>query len=411
MNSDSLNALGKAAREAGLPLIGQLVWFATPDVTVTPTDLAAMGTRHGFDPKDLPTIKNAVDAFRCATTPQQTRGESRQTRYLMRPVLDNEVEVLRKVVREDVDKNGRKLNHVEVASVRLERASGKFLWCLMDGADPDDAAVVGKMMAQAQADFETMRGALTRDEVHRWAMRQLSSLNHVPVHPNGALYFVPGETNARLNALAGFLKDVAGGRADFVWVQCPVLAVDSMVEQIKSGANNTITRDIAEIQAEVADLLQRQTRPPAAMVQERVSRLTAAMRRADEYRALLQLDTRKIDIQTEILNTQLGELLSRATGVQGDPVVEALQAAADKAYYKVTFEGRTAQAATRRGTVRVTANTQGWVIDATTAVLVGDLAKRPDVAKTPRGYRLKTKDPEVALLFVKNVGARFANAG
>ena len=411
MNSDSLNALGDAARKAGLPLIGQLVWFATPDLNIAPADLAAAGRRHGFDPKDLPTIKNAVDAFRCATTPQQTKGESRQTRYLMRPVLDNEVEVLRKVVRETVDKQGRKLAHVEVANVRLERASGRFLWSLTSDADATDAEIVGKMMAEAQRDFETMRGALTRDEIHRWSMRQLAALNHVPVHPNGALYFVPGATNEKLNSLAAFLGELAGSKQGHVWVQCPVPAVDSIVAQIKTGANETITRDIAEIQGEVADLLQRQTRPPEAMVQERVARLTAAMRRADEYRALLQLDTKKIDIQTEILNNQLDELLKRATGVQGDPVVEALQKAADAAYYKVTYEGRTAKTATRRGTVRVTANTQGWTIEASTAVLVGEMAKREDVAKVAQGYRMRTRDPEAALLFIKNVGARFANAG
>ena len=388
----------KLVSESGIPVIGNLVWFGIPDLTISEQDLEAIGRQHGF--ASLPRPKNAADAFRCATTPQQKRGESRQVRYLMRHVIDNAAEIVRHVVRENVDKHARKLGHVTVAEIKLDKSSERVWWSIKPEATGTDHAVVTPMLQAAHDEFNATRGKLSGGEIHRWTMRQLDRMCYVTVHPNGGVYFVPSFAQGSLDRLGQFVAAVSR-RASLphVWVQSPVLRVESIMRQIDDSVRTDITTTISELSAEVAELLQKETLPAKDVIDERVKRLLEMRRKADEYQKLLGTRIDDVAIKGEIIDAQLEELLQRATGgAQSDKVADKLIKAAKAKSFRVVVNGKHVVVNGRASQLKMTANTRGWTFKASTSRLLGEMTTRDEYDATSKTF--KTKERDVAELVV-----------
>ena len=383
----------------GIPVIGNLVWFAVPDLTINESDLDSIGAAHGYATSSLPKPKNVTDAFRCATTPQQKRGESRQVRYLMRHVLDNATEIVRHVVRENVDRAGRKLSHTTIAEIKLDKAAERVWWAVKPEATANDRAVVEPMLQAAHDEFNATRGKLSGGEIHRWVMRQLNRMCHVSVHPNGGVYFVPSFADNALDRLGKFVAEVSRrSHMPHVWVQSPVLRVESIVNQIDTSAREDITASINELSAEVAELLNKETRPARDVIDERVKRLLEMRRKADTYTKLLGTKIEDVTIKGEIIDAQLDELLQRSTGAQADAVVTKLAAAAKSKGFRSQARGRDLIVSGRRSTLTLRSSTRGWLFKASTSRLLGAMTARDEFDAHKRTF--KTKERDVAELLV-----------
>ena len=105
-------------------LLGHIVWHALPDVRIAESDLVKLAQQHGLN--DPPKMGCRSDAFRRATSPTSRRGESRSTRFLIRPVCDTGDKLVRHIVIERVDKLNVVLGHEAVAELTFDKASGQM---------------------------------------------------------------------------------------------------------------------------------------------------------------------------------------------------------------------------------------------------------------------------------------------
>lgn len=402
-NTSAFDTLTAAASSAGLPLIGQLVWFNVPTISVTEAELNAIGARHGFNPDKLPGLKNPHDAFRVATTTQQHRGETRTNRFLMRPVAADEKEIIRHIIMETVDARGRKLTHEKVATLRLDKDTNSMSTWHEPGLGISAENVCQKMCNEAREEFRRLRNSIDSTDLHRWVMRELAAMCYVSVHPNGALYFVPMGARRRLDQLSAFIKDVCsrGSKEPATWVQCPVVAVEDMVAQVKDAAKLAVSKEIAEISADVADLLARDKRPAESVVQDRVARLIAARNMADEYEKLVSVNLDAVKVQGEIIDGQLNELLNRVNSTSGDAVTEKMESLAAAKNIRVHKHKRRVEIKGGGGTLRLDVNTSGWCVSVNATRLLGDMRTRPDVKKAGTWLVLRTKERDVAELAIE----------
>lgn len=381
--------------------LGHVVWHAVSDLRVTEADLKALGAKHGF--KDVPELGDPSDAFRRATSAQSKRGEDKTRRYLVRPVCDTADEIVRHVVVERVDKAGQRLAHEALAQLRFVKPTKRMDAVRLVGSSssPDESAVVDGMMSEATKLFAEYRDSLTGPEVTRWVMRQLNKMSRVTVHPHGHVYFVPDVHGGTVERLAAFVRDLKQYTVDKDAIpQLWSVAVPDTAGQrdmVKAGFVATMTTELQQIGAEVMELQQRAGKPGEAVVAERFDRLSSAIRKANEYKAMLDLQTAEFDATVDLLREQLTALEQASQA----PDALAAKAKAEGAMIVVKAETTTISRFGRKVTVRC--NREGWSLRSTERLGADGLAQRPEVTtrKDPFAWTARTADADVAMLFVR----------
>lgn len=401
-----LDRLAEQVTDGKIGLLGYVVWFGLPDVSIQPSQLATIAAGLGLT--DSPEMGSRADAFRRATTPRSRRGESRTTRFLMRPVCETGNTLIRQLVVERVDTGAVKLNHVPVAEVTFDKASGQMLWREFDEVKYLNAADVAEVCATEQeslAAFKEYTTSLTGGEIQRWVMRKLANLSHVTVHPNGAVYFIPaqyGEAARKVQKLVRSLEPYVKDKAtppSFTVV--PVIDDPEQRGNVKAGLTSSVASDLKSLVADLAELLNRPSKPDQATAEHRLAQVGNVMAKVRDYEKLLGESLDALRTQVEIVQLQAETLVEKAASKE-DPLI-ALVA---KVQAEIVFSdtGKTATVTSRLNPARhvsVRFNDDGWTVVGANKLKIEDLGGRDEVTTHTDKWTARTPDPEVAMLFIR----------
>lgn len=401
----TLDALASRVGSNTVGVLGHIVWHAIPDVRIAERDLIGLAQKHGL--AKPPTMGSKADAFRRATSPTARRGEGRQTRFLVRPVVNTGEKLVRHVVIERVNAVGERLDHFAAGEMVFHHATEAMDVAWLPGITLEDSErrEVAKMLTEAESLFAEYTTSMTGDELTRFVMRRLDDLSYVTVHPRGAVYFIPAAHHAAVSRIAAFVRELDryskdGNKAIFHIV--PLLDEDDQRGMVKDGLAAGVQRDLTSFAAEMAELLARPSKPDLAVAEHRVSQLATLRGKVREYADLLGMTMATMESAIDIAQAQATVLVDRAAS-NDDALVTAVKSAG----VEVELKKKTAKLVSGYREIGLRFNPDGWTLSGTVCVRE-ELTERPEYAEvrsTGGGtmeWSVKTSDPEVAMLYVRS---------
>lgn len=405
----SITRLAGSVSDTRTDLLGFVVWFALPDVRIVAGQLASLAMSAGLT--DTPAMGCKADAFRRATAPRSRRGESRLTRYMMRPVCDTGRELVRHLVVERVDPNNVSLGHVAVAEAKFNHDTEQMSF---DGLPAvrtltaDEQQTVEDLVQEADANYAEFTTSLTGAEIQRWVMKQLEKMSHVSVHPRGAVYFIPQQRGGVLrqvqslvNALKSYAKDPENQP---VFTIVPVLDDPEQRETVKAGLACGVESELHTLTGEIAELLNRPSKPDSETAAFKVEQISAMLRKVAEYEKLLGGTMDDIRSSVEIVKLQADELIDRASAAT-DPLIDAAKAAGCLVEFSDSKRSATLSSKLNPSReISVRFNDSGWTVigGVKNAAIAAELMDRDEFTGHDRKWTVKTADADVAMLYIRS---------
>ncbi len=176
---------------------GDLVFWALADATIKRSDLESKWKHATLPHQLLPEPPTLEKAFKLAVREAQVGLTDR----LIRPVIDDEVQVTFAVVHEQKHDDGT-LSYTQQAKVSLELLTGQ-----VGTDDPSHDLVV-----TIKARFAELRDTHTADDVRRTITRTLQSFSAVLLRENGGVWWVPAPYAQSLRNLQACIEGIGSSR-------------------------------------------------------------------------------------------------------------------------------------------------------------------------------------------------------
>lgn len=171
-------------------LLGQLLWYSMSEVRVPHADAVAIITGEGIGnvpnkPRDADVFKRIASKVTRTKVPTNDEDIFENYRWVE---FKDENEISRRLIRETVDNNGRKLSVDERLDVTFNRGTSKIT------IDPIAADVSGydiSLADEISSGFDTWRGCLNAYALREWMRAHIySRCLATKVKPGGGVYFV-----------------------------------------------------------------------------------------------------------------------------------------------------------------------------------------------------------------------------
>jgi len=282
-------------------VFGDVCWWSLENITITQPELAALFARHGLSERYLPPVAPDHATFRQAIAAHvnNRRKKGRVSSLLLRPVLENEDEIIYAVVDETVIEEQETLAHNVPHRIVFKKATGKV--SLRDGA-----TVLGK---QVKDWYEAHVGRLNTTDLRRALVKAIvQHMGGICLRARGGgLYFVPASAGKDLRCLQKVVEEWGPGETDF-----------GVLEQARSERNKAqLSSDVRRsLDQEVKDLIEE-----VKAWNEKAPRHDTMQRRLGEYKGLkdrVLFFQNLLGITVDDLNLSLAELEAQVKGISDD---------------------------------------------------------------------------------------------
>lgn len=189
--------------------LGHLFWYSIGEDLYPRQKLESSLNKCGLSARHMPNEVRLVDAFRRATKEVETRinqGKGITENYLVRDVSSNRELVIRHIVLETIDSNGRKLSYNEEEAVmKLDKINDSI----------DIKAIIGSTAEglgnEAKKYYEIFKENHNGAAVRTMIQNMLWTLSPTPVRTSGGIYFIPSAQTEGLAKLVAFCSSFDKG--------------------------------------------------------------------------------------------------------------------------------------------------------------------------------------------------------
>jgi hypothetical protein len=286
---ESFDSYRERLADSGTALLGHLVWYYVPEnVRVDHEDVFKILVRAGLG-LHVPRAPGDIDVFRrvstaCARNRVPTANPQVFENYLIRDLPDvKTAPIVRRVVREIVDADNRKLGYDEVAELSFDRQKG-VLSCkhLLASKTADE------ICKQVQDDYVAERGCLNSYAIRMLILRVLQgACNAANVrYPSGGLYFVSDEYADKLDALERLGHAISAFGAQIHTI--PLIDDRRQRDMLKRAFEAESVDEIDRLLTEVVDLRAAKKRISVDKYATIVTQLNDLTTKAKEYEELLE---------------------------------------------------------------------------------------------------------------------------
>ncbi len=319
----SLNDYAERARnEDKVTWLGVLAYFRVNETSVDHADLAAKLTAAGLD-KYIPKAPADSDTFRRVVFNGQRKGglptvsPEVTENLLVRLVPGGEGRIVKRIVIESVDVNGKPLDFHESVEIVFDdtaaaswtaksgapRPEPKVTWKNLNGYHPESIALANRLITS----YYEMRGKIDANAVRRVIGRVLSSCNSTMVRDG--LYFCGPAHADTIEALEGAANQIPGTMVHSL----PLLDDDKQRVAIKDAFEAEVSTDVDRLTGEIADIVRAYNSDGTEITQARATGIVRQYQdlqaKLVEYQELLEDNVDTAEFRATVLKSKLGALM------------------------------------------------------------------------------------------------------
>lgn len=298
--------------------LGYLTWWSVTDKLVNHARFLEAATELELE-KFVPGPSSAPDAFRVAFENGQRRtlptdDPDVHVNVLVRQVVANNEEILKRVVLEEVGANDERLSYREAYEVRFRKDTPDSLdWrplAVLDGPHSNEVrGLVHSLAAQYQARRLSINGQVVRHMMRRL----LEDVLAVCVRDGGGVYFVGTPFQGRIEAM----EALAARFPDSIRVHSlPLLDDRKQRDMLKQAFEDEANKDVERVIAETTRILG-EAQDGKAVGRRKFSALQAQYLHLRDkvaaYNGLLESQQNMASMRLEVLGAQLSSLITKVS--------------------------------------------------------------------------------------------------
>lgn len=307
-------------------LLGRLCWYSVPESVFDHTFVVQQMQAAGLDTFTLPPVPRPADVFKRACT-AATRKKvpvsdvGTYNNYLIRPVGHDDDHVWRKIIRETVDSNDRRLGYIEIVELTFERKTSKIStnWNPMAAEkivnnasgmtwptttyeyDPQAVGMVDEILDNFKAWNDSITSAALRELIRKI----LTKFHATSVRPAGGIYFVNESRHVELEALSNLINSLQGASFHVL----PLLNDAKQREMLRLAFEDESVEEIDRLLGEIMELKSKNKKISADKYSSYAAEYTRLMAKGKEYQSLLGTAMAETDSRLEIFQNSIVSLM------------------------------------------------------------------------------------------------------
>lgn len=276
--------------DSEMPLLGSLLWYTVSDVMIAHDDVvramvkSGIATRLPSPPRDADVFERVSKAAEQRKVPTASPGIFEN--YLVRNVGRDDEKITRRIVVEQVDPAGRRLNYEQVADVEFHRNTSvvDFTYSTNTGR-PE----VTDMLVNIVKEYQAWRGHLNSYAVREWIRKFTLGLGATSVRPG--VYFVMQDRMEEVEKLDTFVNSLPGGCAMH---HLPLIDDTRQREMLRQAFETETNAEIDTMLSDMQDVFDKaQERGDSYKITESryldyLNRYSELTEKAEEYEGLLE---------------------------------------------------------------------------------------------------------------------------
>lgn len=288
--------------------LGRLVWYSVSEVKVSHADLGNALVKTGLNAY-LPRVPLDADVFRRCSKAAQRRKTATQTpgifhNFLVRELGYDDAKVYRRIVQEEVDQGGKRLNYSEVMKLDFDRASSTIESAPLNGVDPE----VDAMVAEIKQEFNTWKGCLNSYAVRELIRRIIMSLHGTLVRPGGGIYFIEeshAPTVDKLEELASYLPGATHVHS------LPLVDDQKQRAMVRRAFEAEASDEIDAMLTEITDIKAKGVKITSDRYAQFADRFQSLQTKAKEYSGLLEASLTTTHSRLTVFQTSMVSLMGQ----------------------------------------------------------------------------------------------------
>ena len=286
--------------------LGELTWFTVGELRLTVTELEVAYTRAGLDPHTVPLIQPR-HAFQRAT--QRLRQaipleDGNTLNVHVRPIVEQDGQVMRMVVEELVDASEQTLHHANVAKLIWEHDDRDTATVISSPEETDPHPKVASALAALQDLFDEARETFIGRTIRQLVGDLLAQGDPISVRRAGGVFFVSWARRPIVRQLTGLveaIRDLSGHDGTEAYA-VPVVNSGQQRLMVRRAAVQDLGEQIIGLQTTCTELLEN---PSGGVIQRSADVVVRDLARLRGVVARYQTVT----------NDQLAVLTARLDGV------------------------------------------------------------------------------------------------
>lgn len=238
--------------------LGRVVFLSQRETHVPHRELVQFLTDEGLG-EYAPTSPPAdVDVYRRITSnakiSREPVSDGVYVNLLTRQVANDDNEIVRRLVVEEVDANGRRLSYDGVVDVIFDKVTKRVVRKTVqsNGFDVLVPAIADQVADQILVDYQRLRGMVNGDGLRSVTKTVVDACYGVPLRDTGGVYFTPKASSAPIDALERVAAKLAGCQVDSIRL------VDEgqgkQRQMVHTAADSDIAAEAGRLLAEINEL-------------------------------------------------------------------------------------------------------------------------------------------------------------
>jgi hypothetical protein len=290
-------------------LLGHIAWYTITEPHVTHEQLAEMVSDLPLNKSFLPSKPRLGDAFKRACRYSErkllTYQKDQFVNFLIRKVTQSTDEVVRHLVIEIVDSDGKTLEYHDVAHLEFDRKKN-VLHVRKLSINPELDALTQETLKLFTDNFDTATKYLDAQVIRLMIRHQLEAMGAISVRKQGSIYFAPMSAKDQTEALETFCERLGSGSN---FHALPLVDTTKQREMITAAFEEEVHDEATQIIAELATRKTQGTQMTARAFDAYRERYQRLKGNAKEYAELVEDEMTKTKTEIQALDQQLVELL------------------------------------------------------------------------------------------------------
>ena len=291
-------------------LLGHIAWYTITEPDVTHEQLAEMVSDLPLNKSHLPPEPRLGDAFKRACRYSErkllTYQKDQFVNFLIRKVTQSANEVVRHLVIEIVDADGKTLEYHDVAHLEFDRKKN-ILHVKKLNINPELDALTQETLKLFTDKFNYATKHLDAQVIRLMIRKQLESMGAISVRKQGSIYFTPMSAKDSTVALETFCERLGNGS---VFHALPLVDTTKQREMITAAFEEEVHDEATQIIAELTTHKTKKGQMTIRTFEAYRGRYQRLKQNANEYAKLVENEMTKTKTEITALDQHLMELLT-----------------------------------------------------------------------------------------------------